>query len=433
MKKVLIISPHFPPVNAADMHRIRLSLPYFRDLGWEAEVICVNPVFVEAYSIDNLLLLTIPEYITIHQVNALDVKFTRKFGLGSLSIRSFLHYLKKGNDLLSSKKFDLVYFSTTAFHVMALGPYWRKKYGVPFILDIQDPWRNDFYLDKTKNERPPKFWIAYTIDKYLEKYVIPRVDGIISVSQGYIDTFKQRYRNFKDLNSIVIPFAGSKLDFEVLKNLNVFSSKLEFNDENINIVYAGRGGHDMQMASSIFFKALRKGLDSNPNLFSKIHCWFLGTSYSSDKDSSKTFASIAKINMLGDMVTEISERLPYFETLYFLKKADILFIPGSIDVNYTASKIFPYIISATKIIAIFNSKSSVVEILKKSNAGEVIEFQDNVITEEMIEKTRLIIYNMLLHPDVERKIDWTYFNKHLAEEMTKKQVDFFQQIIERND
>jgi len=433
MKKVLIISPHFPPVNAADMHRIRLSLPHFRDLGWEAEVICVNRDFVEAYSIDNLLSLTIPEYIKIHQVNALNVKFTRKFGLGSLSIRSFFHYLKKGNELLSSKQFDLVYFSTTAFHVMALGPYWRKKYAVPFILDIQDPWRNDFYLDKSKDKRPPKFWIAYLIDKYLEKYVIPRIDGIISVSKGYIDTFKQRYRNFNELNSIVIPFAGSKLDFEVLKNLNVFSNKLEFNDKKINIVYAGRGGYDMQMASTIFFKALRKGLDINPDLFSKIHCWFLGTSYSSDRDSSKTFAAIAKINMLEDMVTEISERLPYFETLYYLTKANILFVPGSTDVNYTASKIFPYIISSTKIIAIFNSKSSVVEILKKSNAGEVIEFQDDVITDEMIEKTHLAICNMLNSFDVEQKINWTYFNTHLAEEMTKKQVDFFQQIIEKND
>ena len=33
MKRLLIISPNFPPLNAADMQRVRMSLPYFKDFG----------------------------------------------------------------------------------------------------------------------------------------------------------------------------------------------------------------------------------------------------------------------------------------------------------------------------------------------------------------------------------------------------------------
>ena len=173
------------------MHRVRQSLPYFKEFGWLAEVITVDPEFIESYSIDNLLLETIPSNTIIHKVKAFSIKFTRKFGLGSLSIRSFLQIKSKGNELLKNRHFDLIYFSTTAFHVMALGPYWKRKFKVPFILDIQDPWRNDFYLNKPVSQRPPKFWFSYNLDKYLEKITIPNVDGIISVSKDYNEVFKQ--------------------------------------------------------------------------------------------------------------------------------------------------------------------------------------------------------------------------------------------------
>ena len=35
MRRVLIVSPSFPPISAADLHRVRMSLPYYREFGWE--------------------------------------------------------------------------------------------------------------------------------------------------------------------------------------------------------------------------------------------------------------------------------------------------------------------------------------------------------------------------------------------------------------
>ena len=48
MKNVLIISPRFPPLNAADHQRVRMALPYFREYDWEPTVLCVDAQFVEA-------------------------------------------------------------------------------------------------------------------------------------------------------------------------------------------------------------------------------------------------------------------------------------------------------------------------------------------------------------------------------------------------
>ena len=208
MKRVLIISPHFPPINAPDMQRVRMSLPYYAENGWEAVVLCVDEAQVEGFR-DPLLNKTIPDNIEIHPVGAFSASWTRKFGLGSLSMRSFFQFRKKGNELLKKKKFDLVFFSTSLFHVVALGPYWKKKFGIPFVVDMQDPWRNDFYLEHPELPRPPKFRIAYTINKWLEARSMPHADGIIAVTQGYIDTLRKRYPALQKVKAQVMPFGSS--------------------------------------------------------------------------------------------------------------------------------------------------------------------------------------------------------------------------------
>jgi hypothetical protein len=74
-----------------------------------------------------------------------------------------------------------------------LGAYWKKKHGIPYVIDMQDPWHSDYYKNKPKAERPKKYWISYRLNKYFEPIAMKNVDGLISVSKAYIDTLKQRY------------------------------------------------------------------------------------------------------------------------------------------------------------------------------------------------------------------------------------------------
>jgi hypothetical protein len=424
LKRVLIISPHFPPVNAADMQRVRQMLPYLKQFGWEAEVITVDQAFIESYSIDELLCLTVPLDVKVHYIKAWRAKLTRKLGLGSLSMRSFFHFRNAGNRLLKQKKFDLIFFSTTAFHVMALGPYWKRKFKIPFVLDIQDPWRNDFYVDKPKKERPPKFFISYNIEKFLERLTVPKADGIISVSSGYIDVFTKRYTAFNHSKSVVIPFGAMTEDFTIANEKQVQGVALD--GGKCNIVYIGRGGHDMRFAVKSFFVALQKGLNNSEDLFKNIHCWFIGTSYAKAGAGIKTILPIAAELGLATYVTEITDRLPYFETLSTLAKADLLFVPGSTDTNYTASKIYPYVLAKRPILGIFHETSSVVSFLNDVKAGNCITFktEGDKITGE--------IYNALcniLKSPATFETDWNAFHEYSAMKQTEKQVRFFDDVL----
>ncbi len=430
MKKVLVISPNFPPINAADMHRIRQSLLYFSDFGWEATVVAIEPRYIEM-SEDPLLLETLPKEAKIIRIKAFEAKTTRKFGLGNSGYRSMWQYYTAGSKLLRNNQFDLVYFSTTAFPVMVLGRIWKKKFKVPYIIDMQDPWRNDFYIDKPKSERPPKFWMAYHMDKYLEAFAMKKVDGIVSVSAGYPKMLMERYSNIRPEDCTVIPFGGASIDFEVLDKVSIPNKIFALDDGKIHLVYIGRGGHDMQLALSAIFAGLAQGVKENPSLFERLMLYFIGTSYAADGLGTKTVEPIAQKYGVDSQVVEITDRLPYFEAMRVLKDADLLLIPGSTDTNYTASKLYPYILAKRPLIAVFNKSSSVVEILKETNAGRFVSFinEDDplLLGERFLTTLKEELAKLPYVPDT----NWDAFEPYSAREATRKQVLFFEKILNK--
>jgi len=71
MKKLLIVSPHFPPINAPDMQRVRLALPYLRAHGWEPTVLAIAPDSIEGGRARSVLEKTYPADIRVVRVPGL--------------------------------------------------------------------------------------------------------------------------------------------------------------------------------------------------------------------------------------------------------------------------------------------------------------------------------------------------------------------------
>ncbi len=108
------------------MRRIRMSLPYFKQFDWAADVVMVDDKYSEMIK-DELLLQSIPFDVNTYKIDALSKTLTSKVGLGRLALRSMWYYLKTVNRLLKATKYDLIYFSTTQFPVTILGAYWKRK------------------------------------------------------------------------------------------------------------------------------------------------------------------------------------------------------------------------------------------------------------------------------------------------------------------
>jgi hypothetical protein len=267
-----------------------------------------------------------------------------------------------------------VYFSTTQFPVCIFGAYWKKRFGVPYVIDMQDPWHSEYYRDKPKEQRPAKYWFSYRLNKYLEPKAMRQVDGLIAVSQNYITDLQSRYPEIKDKPAATITFGAFRDDMDIAqKNKGLFKPLL--NGNFINIVYAGRGGTDMHEAVKVLFKSAKKGLETEPEIFNRLRLYFIGTSYAPAGRGIPSISPLADEFGIGKLVIEITDRLSYYHTLITLQQADALFMPGSDDPTYTASKIYPYILVNKPLIAIFNGRSPAISVLSEFGVKHVFNFQ----------------------------------------------------------
>jgi hypothetical protein len=368
---------------------------------------------------------SIPADIKIHQVKAFDKKWTSKLGLGSLALRSLSSYKKTVNRLLSANKFDLIYFSTTAFPVCILGSYWKKKFNIPYVIDMQDPWHSEYYRDKPKDQQPPKYWFSYRLNKYLEPIAMKRVDGLIAVSNKYIIDLKSRYNEIKDIPSAVIPFGAFSPDMEIARqNQSHFKNLLE--PGYTNIVYIGRGGADMHKAISFLFDAIKTGMANEPEIFKTLRFYFIGTSYAPAGTGKETIMPLAKEFGIENNVIELTNRISFYHSLATIQHADALFIPGSDDPGYSASKVYPYLLTKKPLIAIFNQNSNVVNMIRECTSGVNLHtFPDDVAEAKPLYATLRDWGMKLLKP-----ITITDgFNHYNAENLTKKQCGLFAEAI----
>lgn len=425
-KRLLIISPHFPPTNAADMQRVRMSLPYFQEFDWEVEVVVVDDQYVDLDR-DNLLLESIPSNIIIHKVEAFSKKWTAKIGLGSIGLRSMYFYRKKVDKLLAERKYDLIYFSTTQFPVCILGAHWKKKFDIPFVIDMQDPWHSEYYKNKPKSERPKKYWFSYRLHKYLEPIAMNEVDGLISVSANYILTLRERYPLLKNKPAKLITFGAFDRDFKIAK-VHDKELPLAYKNEGdrINIVYIGRGGYDMRDSVKLLFECFKKGLENENALFQKVRFHFIGTSYAPKGKGMQTIRPNAEEIGISEYVEETTDRIGFYASLKNLDSADGLFIMGSNDVAYTASKLYPYILANKPLLSIFHRESNACEMLRNINGGDLITIDESL---ESAYETVKSYLNKIVNK-VPTTTKWQAFEKYGAHALTKEQVHLFDEIIQ---
>ncbi|MBX3749539.1 MAG: glycosyltransferase [Opitutaceae bacterium] len=335
--RLLIVSPHFPPTNAPDMQRARTALPWLLARGWSVAVLAVDPRDVAAPT-DDALLASVPAGVRVERVRAWPLALTRHLGLRTLGLRAIGGLARGGDALIRDFQPDIVFFTTTQFVLTSLGRRWKRRHGVPFVVDLQDPWVTDYYAQPGA-PRPPGGWkyrIAHTLAKHLEPRSFRPAAGFVSVSAAYLANLHARYAWFAQRPQAVIPFGA-----DAKETVSGRTSQPAFTREpgRLHLVSVGAVGPIMQPAIRALLTAVRGLVDRDQSWASRLRLHFVGTSYAAAEQSRPSVQPLATELGLGDLVEESPARVPWAVAQATLRAADGLVIPTSDDPGYTPSKL----------------------------------------------------------------------------------------------
>jgi glycosyltransferase involved in cell wall biosynthesis len=375
-RRLLIVSPRFPPVNAPDHQRVRQMLPWLASYGWEPVVMAVDPDAIDAER-DDLMVDTLPKGLETVVTSALDRRFTRLLGLGSLALRAYPFQRRAGNTLLGSGTFDAVLFSTTEFPLLALGPEWKRRYGVPYVVDLHDPWVLD-EDELVRVEISPggsfKYGFAQWLARRLEPGVMRNACHIVSVSPVYSERLRRRYPDLPENRFTHLPFSAPLSDWRFVLGRDVPQTVFDPADGNRHWVFVGRVNPQMAVAVRVLLQGVGRARAEGCVDVSTVVIHFIGTNYHDAENGDDVVMPVARELGVEDIVKEVPHRIGYFEALACLRDADCLIVLGSAESGYVPSKLHTCLATGRPVLSVLHRDGPAAEIAASRPGGALVTF-----------------------------------------------------------
>jgi hypothetical protein len=410
-----------------------MSLPYYREHGWDPVVLTVGGAWQQTVKEPNLL-STVPADARIEHTRALSLRLSRLVGIGNLGIRALPWTLWRGCALLRREKFDLVFFSNTQFITFLLGRLWRFLFRVPYVIDVQDPWRTDYY-ERRGSRRPPGGWkygFARLSAWAFEGWSFARAAGVMSVSPAYLAELGARYPGFAEKPQVVIRFGASADDLERARALPPSTLGRPRANSEVHFLYTGASGPVMPHAISVLFAALRSYRALKPGRAARLKFHFIGTSYVASGRGRPSVVPLALEFGVADQIDEIPHRIGFLDSLRLQMDADVLLLPGSSDPAYSPSKVYLYYLAGPPILGLVFKDSVMEQLLKELSCATVVSFQEWEKKDDA-QAAIQAFFDLALAgfpPGSLPVRNDSYFNAHyLARELTGEQCRLFERAI----
>jgi glycosyltransferase involved in cell wall biosynthesis len=379
VRRVLMISPHFPPDTSAGTHRVRLLAPHLPAFGWTATVVTVAP---DAYEgrLDPDLAALVPDTLRVVRAPAWRAATARRFGFGDLGLRALTGLRATCERLLAWERFNALFITMYPTYPAVLGPRIKARHGLPFVLDYQDPWVGAWGRDVGggANGAPDlRSRLTRAVAARLEPRVVRRADALTAVSARTYEDVLARVPLAAPRTCAAIPVGYEPADLEGLRRSPRPNRYFDAGDGLVHVCYAGtllpKGIPVLRQVLS----ALRTIQQTSPALYGRLRLHFLGTSNGRDPSAPPRVLPIARELGVEDVVHEVAPRLDYLDALNVQVQASAVLLMGSTEPHYTPSKVFPAILSRRPIIAVFHEASSALELLRRPSAcASVSTFAD---------------------------------------------------------
>lgn len=412
MKRILIISPHFPPSNLAAVHRSRLFAQHLPSFGWEPIILTVHENYYEE-KLDWNLQKLLSSHLRIEKVKAF--KTTKPRLIGDIGLRGFFQLYKRAKQLIKERNIDFLYIPIPSFYVALLGRWLHYSTNIKYGIDYIDPWVHHF---PGSDRLFSRHWFSTQIAKFLEPIAIKKASLITGVAAGYYKGVQDRNPELaKDCLFTAMPYGGEKTDHDKVQTMALQTYLFDPRHGKIQLVYAGA----MLPKAFVPLEKIMAAIAAEPVLFKDLEIHFIGTGTSPNNREGYNIKPVAeRYGLWKKVVFEYPARIPYLDVLVHLNAATGVFILGSTEPHYTPSKVYQGILSKKPIWAVLHHDSTACKVLRDSGAGIVLDFdgEDDVekITEDFPNSFNQY-KTFLQHYDFS-KINQSEFEKYSAEKVT---------------
>lgn len=420
LKKILLISPHFPPSNLAAVHRTRLFAQHLPSFGWEPIILCVNENDYEE-ELDWNLHSLLPKEQRIEKVRAFPV--TKPRFVGDIGLRAYFQLRRRALELVRKEKIDFVYIPIPSFYVSLIGTYLNRKTGVKFGIDYIDPWVHKF---PGSDKLFSRHWFSTELAKYLEPKALKNVSLITGVAEGYYQKVMERNPSLtKTCVFGAMPYGGEKKDHLAVKELGI-KPYLFQNNSKLQLIYAGA----MLPKAYEPLQFLFEGIQENPDIFKDIEIHFIGTGKTPNDPVGYNIKPYAeKYGLWENQVFEYPKRIPYLDVLIHLENSDGVFILGSTEPHYTPSKTYQGVLSEKPIFAMLHTASTAAEIIETSKVGIVFKMDPDNLKEKKQEL--LVTFNQFLlfkNSFSSADVNLNQFEQYSAENVTAQLANLLNEV-----
>jgi hypothetical protein len=369
-RTVVIVSPFFPPSTLAGVHRARHLAKHLPAAGWTPIVLCVDESYHEE-DLDPALAALVPDYVQIVKTPALPARLTRGLGFGDISVRAWRPLRQTLIQLLETRAVGAVLITGSPFYPMLFAPAIKRRFGVPVVLDFQDPWVSAW---GAKQPLLSRAGLTHRLATVLEPRALRGSDFVISVSDTQNKEMAARYPWFDGSRTAGIPIGGDPDDFAVLRAGPTADGGHHLEPSFTHLSYIGTF---LPRAGPLFrtlFRAFARLRAAEPALAARVRLNFIGTSNQPNDDETYRVRPLAEAEGVAYAVRETPRRLPYMQALGALARSDGVLLIGSDEPHYTASKIYPALMSGRPFLSLFHRASSAHAILTAAGGGRAFAF-----------------------------------------------------------
>jgi glycosyltransferase involved in cell wall biosynthesis len=424
-RRVLIVSPYFPPSTVAGVHRARHLAKFLPATGWEPTVLCVD----ESYHTERLdpgLAELLPSGIDIVKVPALSAARTRYLGIGDIGVRALPYLAQTLQKIVRVRGIDVVMITGSPFYPFLLARQVKRQLRRPVVLDFQDPWVSKWGATRTPLT---KAWASHQVARWLEPIAVDSADFITSVSEQQNDELAERYPAFPQGRLAAIPIGGDASDYTYLRAHPLAEREVIMPRDAINISYVGTMLPRSEPLVSAVFSAVAMLASSDEQWVWRLRLNFVGTSNQPNGFGAFRIMSLAEKHGIGDFVSETPQRVPYLQALDILANSHALILIGSDEPHYTASKIYPALLSGRPILALFHQASSAYEILQRSGGARVIGFDTHEELRALTDTIANALRDVALTPEAVGTIDRSAVAVYEASVIAARYAAIFDRVV----